>query len=117
MRQRNKLVVDPDLAEDAGILFLKSRAAAFEVFQDAIEFFAAEIAKWISAANQVESLVRFNRGHGRQSDNVLGDDVVRLLLDLDRIERAFADKLRRDDRFDEIVDVCRDEHAVAAPVE
>src|SRR5205085_4669506 len=48
---------------------------------------------------------------------MLGDDVVRLLLNLNGIERAFADQLCGDSSLDEIVDVRGDKNAVTAAIE
>src|SRR5213075_1598064 len=52
-----------------------------------------------------------------EADDMLGDYVIRFRLDLDRTKSALAHELRRDSRFDEIVDVCGDENAVTVAVE
>ena len=85
--------------------------------KDAIEFFAAEAAEGIRAPDQIESVVCADRRERRQTHDMLRHDIVRFLLDLDRIERAFANQLRRHGCFDEIVNVGSDEHAVTAAIE
>ena len=117
MRQRNDAFFDSDFPEHSDVLFFQRSAAAFQVLENAIEFFAGEIAKGISATDQIENLIRADGRDRGQSHDVLRDDVVRLFLDLDRIERAFADQFRGHGRLDQIVDVRRDEDAVAAAIE
>ena len=53
----------------------------------------------------------------RNPDNVLRDDIVRLLQDLDRIERPLSHQFCRCRRFHEIIDVGADENSVTAFVE
>src|SRR4051812_12556957 len=86
MSERNHAVLDSDFAENAGVLFLESFAAPFEVIEDAIKFRPRQVAERISAANQVENFVNGNRRpRGRESNDMLSDNVVRLLLNLDRV--------------------------------
>src|SRR4051794_24760728 len=100
MSERNHAVLDSDFAKHAGVLFLESFATPFEIIEDPIEFRPRQVAKRISAANQLENFVNGDRwARGRESDDVLCDNIVRLLLDLDRVERAFAHELRGDGRF------------------
>ena len=58
-----------------------------------------------------------DRCQGSHSHDVLGDDVIRLFLDLYRIESAFANQFRRDRGFDKIIDIGRDEHAMTTAIE
>ena len=50
------------------------------------------------------------------ADDVLGNNVVRLFQDPNRIEDAFADQFSGYGRFDEITNICCVQDTVACPV-
>src|SRR2546423_3833495 len=98
------------------MLFQRS-AAAREITQDAIELASFQLTEWIGPPNERENFLHSNRSGRSQTDDMLGDNVVGLLLDPDRIESTLPNELRRNGGFDEIIDVGRDEHAVTGAVE
>ena len=105
------------LPKSDGVLMLQRCAAAGEIFEHAIEFFAFQFAKRKRAPHDRESLLDCDRSERGHADDVLRENVVRLFQNLDRVERALPDEMRGRSRFYEIVDVGRDEHAVAAVVQ
>ena len=81
-----------------------------------IELGALQSAKRVGPPNDGKRFVGRDRGERGHPDNVLREDVVRLFQHLDRIEDRLPDELSGGDRFHEIIDIGRHQHAMAAPV-
>ena len=90
MRDRDDSTVDLNFPEEAGVLFGERFATAFEITDDLFELFAGEIAKWLSARDQLKRIIHLDRRERSHPDDMLCDDVVRFLLNANRIERPFA---------------------------
>ena len=117
MHERDNAVTHLNFSEEPGILFLQGSAAAFEVTNNLVKLIAAELAKWIGAPNECKCIVRGDRRECSQADDVLRDDVVWFVLNANWIERARSHQFRCYGRFNEVVDIRRDQHAVAGAIE
>src|SRR5262245_34689195 len=92
-------------------------AATDKIFEDAIELIALQRPVRKRSANNGENLFNRYRSERRHSDDVLRENVVRFFENFDRVKHSSPDKVRGGRGFDEIVDVGRDEHAMAILVQ
>ena len=110
-------VVEPvaldDLAEGLAVLAAQGFAAALEVIDETLERLAVELAEGIGASQHGEGLVDGDAAVHRHANEVLHDHVGGEFEDLHRIEAALVGEAGADEAFDKVVDVRRDEDAVA----
>ena len=104
--------IDADLAENVFVVAFQGHAPAAEIPEDAIELGAIEAMKRVAAADEGEGFVGGDGFEDGETDERLGEDVERVLVDFNGLELASRHHARGDSAFGEIVDVAGDEQTL-----